>query len=259
SKPVVRRGFTTPSRQPLLLRFAPGTILPTTVVRSMDPVSASVARWLIRWRGGLAVVAVALVVVSVAQSRRLEFVRSIDTMFDRTDPALVPYRRMIRAFGSSEVVLAAYDDPELFTSPGIDRLRGFADRIRGLPGVASATSLADTPLGGRVIDTEGSPAARRFVDLLEGYAVGADHPPVGHKRRVGAIEHRVDRPHEFEASRLGDGERRHDDRDDGQAAAPPDEPAGDGSGNRVHGAGDRRRGESFPARIGAGEAGGTAW
>ncbi|MFM8890565.1 MAG: efflux RND transporter permease subunit, partial [Planctomycetia bacterium] len=58
---------------------------------------------------------------------------------------------------------------------GIDRLRGFADRIRGLPGVASATSLADTPLGGRVIDTEGSPAARRFVDLLEGYAVGADH------------------------------------------------------------------------------------
>ena len=141
----------------------------------MDPVSAAVARWLVRWRTALACVAVVAAVCSVAQSRRLEFVRSIDTMFDRADPALAPYRRMTRTFGSSEVVLAAYEDDALFTPPGIERLRGIADRIRGLPGVASATSLADTPLGTRVIDTAGSPAARRFVDLLEGYAVGADH------------------------------------------------------------------------------------
>ncbi|MFM9197215.1 MAG: efflux RND transporter permease subunit, partial [Planctomycetia bacterium] len=123
----------------------------------------------------LAVVAVVMTILSVAESRRLEFSRSIDTMFDRADPALVPYRRIIRSFGSSEAVLAAYDEPERFSPPGIERLRGLTDTLAALPGVASATSLADTPLGNRIIDTDNSPMARRLVQLLEGYAVGADH------------------------------------------------------------------------------------
>ncbi len=134
-----------------------------------------VARWLVRHRNLLAVVAVVATILSVAQSRRLEFSRSIDTMFDRTDPALVPYRRMIRAFGSSEVVLAAYDAPDLFSPPGIERLRTLTDTLAAVPGIASATSLADTPLGSRIIETDTSPTARRLVELLEGYAVGTDH------------------------------------------------------------------------------------
>jgi len=131
--------------------------------------------WLVHHRNLLAIVAVVVMGLSVVQSRRLEFVRSIDTMFDRTDPALVPYRRMIRAFGSSEVVLAAYDDPDLFSPPGIDRLRTLTNTLAALPGIASATSLADTPLGNRIIETDTSPTARRLVNLLEGYAVGVDH------------------------------------------------------------------------------------
>ena len=141
----------------------------------MSAVENRVASWLVRNRMLLAVLAVVMTIVSVAESRRLEFVRSIDTMFDRTDPALVPYRRMIRAFGSSEVVLAAYDDPELFSTAGIERLRTLTDTLAALPGIASATSLADTPLGNRIIEIETSPAARRLVELLEGYAVGTDH------------------------------------------------------------------------------------
>jgi predicted RND superfamily exporter protein len=127
----------------------------------------------------LALVAVGLAVVSVEQARHLEFVRSIDTMFDRADPALGPYRRMARAFGSSEVVLAAYDDPELFTPQGIGRLRDLTRRLRDFPGVASATSLASTPLGDRIIDLEASPTARKLVALMEGYALGADHRTAG--------------------------------------------------------------------------------
>jgi len=141
----------------------------------MPAIEHRVARWLVRHRNLLAVVAVVATILSVAQSRRLEFSRSIDTMFDRTDPALVPYRRMIRAFGSSEVVLAAYDDPDLFSKAGIERLRSLTDTIATLPGIASATSLADTPLGNRIIEVDTSPTARRFVELLEGYAVGTDH------------------------------------------------------------------------------------
>ena len=141
----------------------------------MSPVADRVARWLVRHRNLLAIIALVATIASVAQSRRLEFSRSIDTMFDRTDPALQPYRRMIRTFGSSEVVLAAYDDPELFSTAGIERLRSLTDTIATLPGIASATSLADTPLGNRIIEIETSPTARRFVELLEGYAVGTDH------------------------------------------------------------------------------------
>jgi hypothetical protein len=141
----------------------------------MRAVPERIANWLVRHRAALAILAVVVTILSVAESRRLEFVRSIDTMFDRTDPALVPYRRMIRAFGSSEVVLAAYDDPDLFSTAGIERLRSLAETIASLPGVASATSLADTPLGNRIIEIDTSPTASRFVELLEGYAVGTDH------------------------------------------------------------------------------------
>jgi predicted RND superfamily exporter protein len=145
----------------------------------MRPVAERVANWLVAHRNLLAAVAVVLAIVSVERSRHLEFVRSIDTMFDRTDPALVPYRRMARAFGSSEVVLAAYDDPNLFTPAGIDRLRSLTDRLEAFPGIASATSLSSTPLGDRIIDLEGSPTARKLVRLMEGYALGTDHRTAG--------------------------------------------------------------------------------
>jgi len=153
----------------------PAPSCPTTRNPPMLPAADSIAAWLVDRRRVLAGVAVLVAILSVYESRRLEFVRSIDTMFDRTDPALVPYRRMLRAFGSSEVVLAAYEDPELFTPAGISRLRALTDTVAGLPGIASATSLADTPLGDRVIDVDRNPVARKLVTLLEGYAVGTDH------------------------------------------------------------------------------------
>ncbi len=140
----------------------------------MRRIADRVALWLVSHRGLLALVGIALAVVSVERSRQLEFVKSIDTMFDRSDPALVPYRRLARAFGSSEVVLAAYDDPDLFTPAGIDRLRSLTNRLGALPAVSSATSLASTPLGDRIIDVEASPTARKLVSLMEGYALGAD-------------------------------------------------------------------------------------
>ncbi|MFM1995623.1 MAG: putative rane protein YdgH [Planctomycetota bacterium] len=161
----------------------------------MRPIADSIATWLVRHRLMLAVAGMLLAIASVGLSRRLEFSRSIEAMFDRTDPALVPYRLVGRAFGSGEVVLAAYDDPELFTAAGMERLRHLRDTLGRVPGVASTTSLADTPLGDRVIDAEQSPAARRLLALLEGYVVGADHrtaavacvlsaPPPGSARTV---------------------------------------------------------------------------
>jgi predicted RND superfamily exporter protein len=137
--------------------------------------AAAFAGWIVRSRWVLALVAVGLVAISVERASHLEFSRSIDAMFDRSDPALVPYRRMARTFGGTEVVLAVYEDPQLFTPTGIARLAELTARLESEPGVATATSLATTPLGPRIIATESSPAARRLVQLMEGYVVGADH------------------------------------------------------------------------------------
>jgi uncharacterized protein len=147
--------------------------------QSPPPSSASgrgarIAAWLVRSRGLLFLAALVLVGLSVERARQLRFSRSIDAMFDRSDPALVPYARMARTFGGGEVVLCAYDDDALFTPAGIDRLAALTARLTAEPGIASATSLATTPLGSRIIDVEASPTARRIVTLLEGYVVGAD-------------------------------------------------------------------------------------
>lgn len=147
-----------------------------------ETVAAGIADWLVTRRLPLALLGIVLAVVSVERARHLEFSRSIDAMFDRTDPALVPYQRITRIFGSSEVVLAAYDDPDLFTPAGIARLGRLTDRLREMPGIASASSLAGTPLGARIVDLENgltSGWARRLVRLMEGLAVGADHRTAG--------------------------------------------------------------------------------
>jgi predicted RND superfamily exporter protein len=137
-------------------------------------IGARVTVWLVQNRVPLFVVAVLLVAGSVERARHLRFSRSIDAMFDRSDPALIPYARMARTFGGGEVVLCAYEDDALFTPAGIDRLADLTARLAAEPGIASATSLATTPLRSRIIDVDASPAARRIVSLLEGYVVGAD-------------------------------------------------------------------------------------
>jgi predicted RND superfamily exporter protein len=134
-----------------------------------------VASWLVRFRLPLFLLAVVLVGAGVERARQLKFSRSIDAMFDRSDPALVPFARMARTFGGGEVVLCAYDDPDLFTADGIDRLAALTTRLAAEPGVQAATSLASTPLGRRIIAVDENSAARRIVTLLEGYVVGADH------------------------------------------------------------------------------------
>ncbi len=144
--------------------------------------ASRLSAFLVDRRLGLAVLAVAITAGAVLLSKRLEFSRSIDAMFDRSDPALVPYARMTRTFGSNETVLAAYDDPQLFTAEGIGRLRALATELGSVPGVASTTSLASTPLGDAIVDLDRGLAAgwaRRLVSLLEGYLVGADHRTAG--------------------------------------------------------------------------------
>jgi uncharacterized protein len=164
------------------LSGSPQPLTPSQTAAAPLPPSATfaghVAGWLVARRLPLAILAMVLAALGVERSQHLEFSRSIDAMFDRSDPALAPYARMTRTFGSSEVVLAAYDDPQLFTAAGIARLTALASELGTLPGIESTTCLADTPLGARIIDFDAPLTgawARRLVTLFEGYVVGADH------------------------------------------------------------------------------------
>ncbi len=117
---------------------------------------------------------IAIGILSVERSRHLEYSQSIDAMFDRSDSALPPFHRLGRTFGASSIVLAVYDEPELFQPTGFARLEELTERLSRLPGVSNATSLATTPLGDGIIDTKNNTTAENLVQLMEGYTVGTD-------------------------------------------------------------------------------------
>ncbi|MDO7713970.1 MAG: hypothetical protein MUP93_03760, partial [Pirellulales bacterium] len=117
---------------------------------------------------------VAIGLISVERSRHLEYSQSIDAMFDRSDSALPPFRRLGRTFGASSVVLAVYDEPDLFQPTGFSRLDELTKRLSRISDVSTTTSLATTPLGASIIHTDTNPTAENLVKLMEGYAVGTD-------------------------------------------------------------------------------------
>jgi predicted RND superfamily exporter protein len=78
-------------------------------------------------------------------SRQIQFDQSTRSMFDADNPRLVTYERAVAQFGGDATCLAGYSDPELLTAEGLARLESFTERIKRVPGVESATSLADLP------------------------------------------------------------------------------------------------------------------
>jgi len=136
--------------------------------------SCGLSRSLVRHRLIFMFLGVAIGLISVERSRHLEYSQSIDAMFDRSDSALPPFRRLGRTFGASSVVLAVYDEPDLFQPSGFARLDELTQRLSHISDVHTATSLATTPLGAGIIHTDTNPTAENLVKLMEGYAVGSD-------------------------------------------------------------------------------------
>ena len=135
------------------------------------------AEWLLRWR--LALLAVGLVAAAVAYplAGKLEFDQSLENMFAPGDPELAAFEKFARTFGGDQVVLAVYDEPELMTSAGIERLKKLAEELADLPSVSSAVTMLDTPLGEEIANPD-SNSARALLDIVEGYLVGADRRTV---------------------------------------------------------------------------------
>ena len=135
------------------------------------------ANFLVTWRWPLLAAGVLATALAWPASRSLHFDRSMENMFAHDDGVVAPYRQLKRTFGGNEIVLAAYVDPQLLTPGGLDRLERLTAELAKVPGVATVFSLSQRALlGGRIVE---SPQREAFLELAEGYVVGADHETAG--------------------------------------------------------------------------------
>ncbi len=135
------------------------------------PLTHRIAHWLVAQRWVLLAVAGTLSVLAWGPSGQLKFDRSIENMFASDDPVLAPFLHAKRVFGGHEIALAAYVDPELLTTAGLERLDRLTRQLAAVPGVDDALSLTSTPAGVQLAESD---LLEPFVALLEGYAVGSD-------------------------------------------------------------------------------------
>ena len=86
---------------------------------------------IVRWRVALLLLAVLLAAGAWLLTPRLKFDRSVEKMFPADSPVLASYQKLKRTFGGNEIVLAVYQDPELFAGDGVG-IRRVADVARRL-------------------------------------------------------------------------------------------------------------------------------
>jgi hypothetical protein len=100
--------------------------------------------------------------------------RSIESMFAPDDPLLGPYLNLRDAFGGNAIVLAVYEDPQIWDASGVgvERLGRIRARMEQIPGVKGVLSL-DQPMGTRILDQELYVPAK-LRELFQDYTHGAD-------------------------------------------------------------------------------------
>ena len=93
-------------------------------------------------------------------------------------PLVTDFRRLKRTFGGNEIVLAVYDDPQLFAKDGqgIRRLSRIRERLLDIPGLKAILSI-DQPLRGELIVGD-NPLSQRTRELFCGFTHGADQRTV---------------------------------------------------------------------------------
>lgn len=132
------------------------------------------AAQLVKYRTALLIVGMLAGALMVVPSTWVVMDRSIEKMFAPDDPVLPLFHRVKRVFGGNEVILAVYDDPDLFADDesGMERLLAVRTCLEALPGVKGVLSI-DMPIGRRVVSQQTSVPAN-VRRLFQGYTHGAD-------------------------------------------------------------------------------------
>lgn len=101
------------------------------------------ASWLVNSRWILLVFAITLGTAAWMIKDKIAFDNSIEGMFADDNLSLMEYQRLKEIFGGSEIVLAAYDDNQLFSSDGLQRLDNRSTELSAVGGVIGVLSLAE--------------------------------------------------------------------------------------------------------------------
>jgi len=106
-------------------------------------------------------VTVLTLLLLLAFGKRVSYEQSIKSFFAEDDPNMVAYQEAARAFGDDNFVFVAYDDPDLLTPAGMDRVAELVKQTRDetfvetLPdGKLVNHSLGIFSLGGATMDNE---------------------------------------------------------------------------------------------------------
>jgi predicted RND superfamily exporter protein len=109
---------------------------------------------MVRNRGLLLGLAVVLFCCAIVPARKIGFDRRIDRMFPPEDARYRSYQDLKAWFGDSETSVIGYDDPDLFSFEGFQRLEKFHEQLEKIAGVHAVVSLKSlrrqsAPLDGR--------------------------------------------------------------------------------------------------------------
>ena len=83
----------------------------------------------------------ALTLLAGYQISRATIGSSLVRLFFGENEKYAQYEELIEAFGASDITLVAFDDPQLFTSEGFDRLERIADRLLAIEDVRRVQSV----------------------------------------------------------------------------------------------------------------------
>ena len=145
---------------------------------------ALLAGFLVRYRIGLFVGAVAISAFAFVEASKLTLEQSIESLYALDDPHLLDYRQSKSLFGGDEFVIVVYEDPELLTYDGLARVRSFADDLSQVAGVQSKSTqnLAEI-LAPANIPWLVRPLFQlrrdELVELVRGILIGADRQTTG--------------------------------------------------------------------------------
>ncbi len=120
---------------------------------------------------------IVLLVLAWPFAQRMQYEHSIESLFPPGDPVLRQFQDYQRLFGSSQVVLVVYEDPQLFAQDrsGIARVEKLADQLRNGPGIADIFSVATLD---QILQRWGSgivkndPISRKCRELFAGFTHG---------------------------------------------------------------------------------------
>ncbi len=132
--------------------------------------------------------------------KRVRYEQSINSFFADDDPDMLTYQKAARLFGDDNIVFVMYDDQELISPRGMDRVAELADKIgtAQIPGVSSVESLDAMPLVWKLDDAllaiEKLPAIARKMAIntakssLRGLNLKTSSMTVGGAIRAGTNE-----------------------------------------------------------------------